>query len=143
VDFVGPLYIKSPNSDAKKVYIAMFTWCVSRAADLELVEDLNAATFVNCLRCFSARRGTPSLIISDNARTFKATGNCVERLLKEKDTRDYLCSKRTTWKLNLERAAWYDRFLERLVGMVKRCLRKVLGNAKLNLNELHTIILEI
>ena len=143
VDFAGPLYIKTPNSDAKKVYIALFTCCVSRAVHLELVEDLNASTFVNCLRRFSARRGTPSLIISDNAKTFKATAKLVERLFKEKDTRDYLCSKRITWKFNLERAAWYGGFFERLVGMVKRCLRKVLGNAKLNLDELSTVILEI
>ena len=143
VDFAGPLYIKTPNSDAKKVYIALFTCCVSRAVHLELVEDLNASTFVNCLRRFSARRGTPSLIISDNAKTFKATAKLVERLFKEKDTRDFLCSKRITWKLNLERAAWYGGFFERLVGIVKRCLRKVLGNAKLNLDELSTVILEI
>ena len=34
-------------------------------------------------------------------------------------------------------------FLERFVGMVKRCLMTVMGNAKLNLDELSTVILEI
>ena len=34
-------------------------------------------------------------------------------------------------------------FFERLVGSVKRPLRKVLGNARLNFDELLTVLLEI
>ena len=56
-----------------KVYIALFTCCVTRAVHLELVDDLSSATFRRCLRRFTARQGLPTLIVSDNAKTFQAT----------------------------------------------------------------------
>ena len=35
------------------------------------------------------------------------------------------------------------RFFERMVRSVKRCLRKVLGNAKLTVDELNTVLVEV
>ena len=71
IDFAGPLFEKSAKTTGmNKVYIALFTCCVTRAVHLELVKDLKAATFRRCLRKFSARRKMPSLIVSDNAKTF-------------------------------------------------------------------------
>ena len=34
-------------------------------------------------------------------------------------------------------------YFERLVGSVKRCLKKVLGNARLKLDELRTVLIEV
>ena len=62
-----------------KAYIALFTCCVTRVMHLELVTNLSTATFVRCLRRFAARRGTTTLIISDNAKTFKA----IEKVLRK------------------------------------------------------------
>ena len=47
------------------------------------------------------------------------------------------------WKFNLERAPWWGGFFERMVGCVKRCLRKVLGNARLTFDELCTVLVEV
>jgi hypothetical protein len=60
VDFAGPLYVKQGKS-MRKVYIALFSCCVTRALHLELVEDMFAQTFRRCLRRFTAARGNPSL----------------------------------------------------------------------------------
>lgn len=40
-------------------------------------------------------------------------------------------------------AAWWDRFWERFVQSVKVILRKVLGRAKLNFEEMCTILAEV
>ena len=53
-----------------KAYVALFTCCVTRAAHLELVEDLSACVFRRCLRRFIARYGAPALIVSDNTKAF-------------------------------------------------------------------------
>ena len=55
VDFAGPLYVKSKTGEMEKVYIALFSCCVTRAVRLELVEDLSAAAFRRCFRRFTAR----------------------------------------------------------------------------------------
>ena len=36
VDFAGPLYVKSKKGEMEKVYIALFSCCVTRAVHLEL-----------------------------------------------------------------------------------------------------------
>ena len=74
VDYAGPLYIKESNClDLKKVYVLLFTCCSTRAVHLELATDLSADVFIRCLRRFTARRGIPAIIVSDNANTFKST----------------------------------------------------------------------
>ncbi|KAL9967410.1 hypothetical protein ACROYT_G025628 [Oculina patagonica] len=52
-------------------------------------------------------------------------------------------SNRIDWKFNLEKTPWWGGFYERLIGTAKRCLRKVLGNAKLNASELLTVLTEV
>ena len=80
IDFAGPLFVKFHTVEMVKAYIALFTCCVTRAVHLDLVIDLTATSFVRCFRKFVARRGTPSMIISDNAKTFKATAKRIERI---------------------------------------------------------------
>jgi len=79
VDFAGPLYVKSKTGEMEKVYIALFSCCVTRTVRLEL-EDLSAAAFRRCLRRFTAKNGMPSLIVSDNAKTFQATEKALNEL---------------------------------------------------------------
>ena len=80
VDFAGPLYVKNAANGTDKIYIALFSCCVSRALHLDLVKDISATEFLRCLRRFSARRGTPALIVSDNAKTFKASARALDSL---------------------------------------------------------------
>ena len=143
VDFAGPLYVKGARGQMNKVYITLFTCCVTRAVHLELIENLQTPTFVNCLRRFASRRGTPALVVSDNAKTFKATARPLQKLQKDEQFQDFLASRRTEWKFNMERAPWMGGVFERMIGSVKRCLRKVLGNAKLTFDELNTVLIEI
>ena len=62
----------SGQSELQSVYVLLFTCCSARAVHLELATDLSVDVFVRCLRGFTARRGLPELIFSDNANTFKA-----------------------------------------------------------------------
>ena len=50
VDFAGPLYVKGKIGGEEKVYIALFSCCVTRAIHLELVQqDLTSQTFRRAL----------------------------------------------------------------------------------------------
>ena len=59
VDFAGPLFIKE-GKETRKVYITLWTCCVTRAVHLDLVQNLSASTFMKCFRRFISRRGCPS-----------------------------------------------------------------------------------
>ena len=43
----------------------------------------------------------------------------------------------------MERAPWWGGFFERMVGLVKGCLRRVLGSGKLSFEELLTTLVEV
>ncbi|XP_028404090.1 uncharacterized protein LOC114526763 [Dendronephthya gigantea] len=144
VDFAGPLFVKAKyGKSMNKVYIALFTCCVTRAVHLELVENLKAPTFLRCFRRFVGRRGTPKIMASDNAKTFKASKRILRDLFDNVEVEDCLSNKGIDWRFNLERAPWWGGFFERLVGVVKTCLRKVIGSAKLTFDELRTILVEV
>ena len=143
VNYAGPLFVKGNNGEMEKTYIALFSCCVTRAIHLELMSNLTTTSFLNCLRRFCARRGTPRLIISDNAKTFKSTCKVLYKLISEEQIANFLTTRRITWRFNLERSPWWGGLFERMVGSVKRCLRKVLGNAKLDQDEMSTVLTEV
>ena len=116
VYFAGPLYVKTSKT-MRKVYIALFSCCVTQALHLELVEDLTPPAFRRCLRRFTAARGTPSMIISDNAKTFKAVSKSFKQLFSHPEVRSDLEVQRIQWRFNLERAPWWGGFFERMVRM--------------------------
>ena len=142
-DFAGPLFFKGKGSQMRKVYFALFTCCVTRAVHLELVEDLLVETFKRCLRRFIGRRGIPALIVSDNVNTFKGTEKELHTLFCHPQVREEMQNYRIQWRFNLERTPWWGGFFERMVGCVKRCLKKVLGNAQLTYDELLTVLMEV
>ena len=108
--------MKGKKGEMEKVYIALFSCCVIRAVHLELVEDLSAAAFRRYLRRFTARHGTPALIVSDNAKTFQATEKALNELFNHPEVRADLGNMRVEWKFNLERAPWWGGFFERMVA---------------------------
>eukprot|EP00794_Sanderia_malayensis_P006135 gene6135-biopygen5084 len=115
VDFAGPLYVKNNTGEMVKVYITLFTCCVTRAVHLELISDLQTSTFVNCLRRFCARRGTPRLINTDNGLTFKAADSLLKKLKLDHTFQGFLDHHRITWKFNLPLSPWWGGYFERMV----------------------------
>ena len=125
IDLAGPLFVKDLKSkDMHKVYIAIFSCCVTTAIHLKLVNDLSAETFRRALRRFAARRGTPCLIVTDNAKTFKAAAKALNKLQSHPEMKDELDKLHIEWNFNLEKAPWWGGFFEIMVGSVKRCFRK-------------------
>ena len=134
VDFAGPLYVKNiyqSNGEMYKCYITLFTCASTRAVHLELAPDLSANSFLRVLKRFFGKRGLPTLFISDNGKTFKDAK--VKKLTSDRNI---------DWKFNVPTASWWGGFFEICVKLVKRCLKKVLGNAKLGYEELESVLIE-
>ena len=130
VDFAGPLFVVNGNEQVK-TYILLITCTRIRAVHLELTLNLTTSEFLDAFERFVARRGLPSIIFSDNAKTFKRAA-------------DILSSKKgVRWRFITERAPWHGGFWERLVRSVKIALRKSLGKSVVEFNQLRTLLCKI
>ena len=99
---------------------------------LELVPTHSSESLLLVLRGFVAQKRLSSTFISDNFKTFKA-----------KEIIRFALKSKIIWKFILEKSPWWGGFYERLVGIIKRCLKKVAGKAFLNYDELTTLLMEI
>ena len=135
VDYAGPLYVKDIYAESKdmyKAYIALYTCASSRATHLDLVPDNTISSFVKSFKRFIGRRRMPSVVVSDNGKTFKGV-----------QLRNFILHKKIKWRFIVEGSPWWSGFYERMVGCVKRCLTKVLRNARLTYEELFTLLIQI
>ena len=145
VDFAGPLYyVKPTNVQCKpKIWLCLFTCCTTRAVHLELVPNLNALTFIRCFKRFTARRGIPTTVISDNGKTFKSAAKLIRQVFEDSTVKAHLSNHQVQWTFNLERAPWWGGFFERMIKSAKRCLKKAIGRSCLTFDELMTLVTEI
>ena len=99
IDYAGPVYVREIYSSCDelfKCYFLLVTCAATRAVHIELTSDFSNNSLILALhRCF-ARRGTPSQIISDNFKTFKAV-----------EIRDFIRFDRIQWEFILERSSWW------------------------------------
>ena len=145
VDYFGPLFIKTKR-ETQKVWVCLYTCLVTRAIHLELMYDMTTQQFLLGFRRFMARHGKPDRIISDNAAQFKLASDTIRKLwgqiLTEEDTVSYAANENIQWIFTVELAPWMGGFYERLVGIVKRSLRKAIGKVCLSSEQLLTILKE-
>ena len=142
LDYSGALFVRGDGGKILKVYIALFTCAVTRAIHLEIVEDCTEEEFLCAFRRFVSRRSVPNTIISDNAKTFEAANKTLHSIYEEFKVKNFLDERGITWKFIIKRAPWTGGFYERLIGLTKSALKKVLGCKCVSLKELRTIIVE-
>ena len=132
LDHAGPLFCC--DLPGKKFYVLLFTCAVTRALHLELVSSLSCEDTLMAVRRFASRRGMPSVLMSDNAKGFKAAS--VQKL-------KVLGPDGPEWKFIAPRAPWWGGWWKRLIRCVKSSLRKSVGNKSLTRVELETVLVEI
>ena len=66
-------------------------------------------------------------MISDNASTYLAAADELKELFTSPLLSDALSRKGVQWQFIPKRAPWYGGFWERLIGLTKVSLKKILG----------------
>ena len=125
VDMAGPIMEKNGG----KRYIMLFTCASVRAIHLELMESLSQEATSHAVRRFAAVYGLPDFFISDNGTNFVGLANQLQGIIN--------------WKTIPQGSPWWTGFIERMVGTVKRALRKTIGRTSLNDEELRTTLAEL
>ena len=83
------------------------------------------------MKRFVNSRGAPKIAISDNGKYFIST-----------DVQNFATSSGIYWKFNIKSAPWCGGFFEGLIKSVKSCLKKQLRKAKIDYDEMITVLKE-
>ena len=139
IDYSGPHYVKQGRASLK-VWIALFTCMVSRAIHLEIVPDLTSKTFLQVLQTMSWKKSPPKVLLSDNATCFVGANKILKEMSQQNETVTGLATKGIEWNFTPARAPWFGAVYERLIGVLKRELTKLVGQTALTYHELsHTL----
>ncbi|EJD76485.1 pao retrotransposon peptidase [Loa loa] len=125
LDYFGPISIKIEVGVTKR-WITLFTCFTRKAVHLETVENLSAESFLHVLRRFISRQGYPGRVLSDNASQFQV----VFKPMKEQEhTRigEFLAEKGMVWENITPRAPWSGGLYKRLIGLIKKVMRRAIG----------------
>ena len=101
LDFAGPLYVHESSADiskATKIYVLLFTCASTRAVHLEIVERLAVETFLRAFRRFAARRVLTSMVLSDNAKTFKRASKQIMKIIRARRVQTYFANEGIAWR---------------------------------------------
>lgn len=131
VDLFGPMYVAEKGKEMRMpVYGCLFTCPSVRAVHIELVQSQSAVAFLRAFRRFYARRGPIQTLYSDNAGNFQGA---VDALQSEFGvTSRFIPPRCPMW------GGWW----ERMVGVTKAVLKRVMGRSRLTLDELTTVLVQ-
>ena len=92
VDHTGSFTIKDEKGKKTKAYICIFVCATTRTVRLEVIENLSTTSFTMCLRRLAASKGVPSIILSDNHRTFIAGETFLLEMQQDPAVQEHLSS---------------------------------------------------
>ena len=142
VDYTGALTVKT-QSGSVKAYVVLFCCAVSRAIHLEIVYSLSELDLLYAIIRFSSRRSYPQILYSDNATNMVAAAKTLEQISRTDSVRNFLTENQIEWRFITPRASWHGGMWERLIGMTKDTLKKVIGKSCLTPIELETLVTQI
>ncbi|EYC33154.1 hypothetical protein Y032_0002g629 [Ancylostoma ceylanicum] len=147
LDYLGPLYYRDTAGIKSKLWICLITCMATRAVHFEVVNSNSTQDFLLAFRRFLARRGTPDLVYSDNATTFHAGEDALNKLFFEHRSwnriQEFSTIHKITWKFITPVSPWKGGFYERLVALFKSAFSKAIGIQLLKLDQIHTVVVEI
>ena len=110
---------------------------------MDLLPSLETDEFSRSFKTFVARRGRPKIVYSDNGGTFVGAATWLKKVMKDEKVNGYLTKQDIEWRFNISRAPWWGGQFERLIGLVKAAMYKVIGGGNLSWKELLDVILDI
>ncbi|XP_047994669.1 uncharacterized protein LOC125232886 [Leguminivora glycinivorella] len=144
-DYAGPILIadrKGRGCRLIKAYICIFVCLATRALHLELVSDLTKEAFIAALDRFTARRGKPRTIFSDNGTTFVGAANELAHVLNQDLAKDRV-AEGINFSFIPAYTPHFGGLWESAVKSVKHHLRRVLGLTHLTFEEMTTCLSQV
>ena len=139
VDYFGPFHVTIRRSSEKR-WGFLFTCLTTRAIHIELVPSMDTSSCVMAIERFISRRGTPSIIWSDNGTNFVGAKKEILLCIKNWNAEAplSLIHKNIKWKYNPPSAPHQGGAWERMVRSCKRVFYAILESRKLTDEILNT-----
>ncbi|XP_070505333.1 uncharacterized protein [Chironomus tepperi] len=151
LDCAGPLIIYNYGK-AKKVWILVFTCCMSRFIHLHLLNNMDTLGVLEAIISLWAAHGPISQFISDNGSNFIGASRIISsdreemcRIMREANkswNKEYAATKYCSWKFIPVKSPWFGGFYERLIKEVKRAVQSSTENRKVSKVELNIALQE-
>ena len=153
IDYAGPFSLRTTprstrgTSGTIKGYFCVFVCMVTKAVHLEAVSALTTEAFIATLQRFSARRGLPYSITSDNGTNFKGADAALttefDKLHRQEAVQNFATNQGISWKFNPPSAPHMGGLFEAAVKSTKFHLRRVIGTQILMFEEFNTLLTQI
>ena len=128
IDYFGPLYVRVARSTPKR-WGVIFTCLACRAVHFEIAHSLDTDSFLGAFTRFTARRGVPKHVISDNGTNLVAAEKELKEILDSLD-RDKIrhAHANIQWKFLPPHGSHMAGVWERLIRSTKQILRTLLNS---------------
>ncbi|XP_043245891.1 uncharacterized protein LOC122393710 [Amphibalanus amphitrite] len=146
IDYFGPLLVKTGRGKKEKRYCLLVTCMASRAVHMEVSQSLTTDSFLLAFHRFTARRGRPAEVLSDNGTNLRAGERELRRLLlawNQNAIADRLAQDMVKWHFNPPASSDMGGVWEAMIATVKRALSVVLGKLLVTDEVLRTVITEV
>ena len=146
LDFAGPFWVKMGRGIRRKqMFILVITCLQIRAVHFEVCENQTTGSVINALSRFSALRGVPDVIFSDNQTSFRAADKDLVEFVSGIDFEKLrglsgFMSKDITWKFNTPLAPHQGGIYEIMVKAMKRAIRVLMDGQHLDEDSFRTVV---
>ncbi|XP_050301530.1 uncharacterized protein LOC126739765 [Anthonomus grandis grandis] len=141
IDFCGPFYVTPYRYRGAKVfksYVCVFVCTIYKIIHLELTTTLSTEGFVSAFRRFISRRGTVTDCWSDQGSNFIGFKNQLVEFSKEASEKLLI-----RWHLGPPLSPHFNALAESGVKSFKSHFLRVVGDQKLTIEEMSTLICQI
>lgn len=145
VDYFGPFNVKHGRGTTKR-WGCLFTCLLTRAVHIEIAHSLSSDSFLHAFHRFTARRGKPSKVWSDNATNFTAADKELHGQLasmNQHQVEEDMLVEAIEWKFIPPHTPHQGGVWERLVRSVKRILKSLINDKLLTDEELTSYLCEV
>lgn len=152
VDCAGPIDIrmsKGRGAKSHKGYIALFVCLCTKAVHIEAISDMSTPAFLAAYRRFSARRGLPHHMYSDNGTNFVGAAKIIRKqagthlLNVTDDIINEVSNIGSEWHFIPPSSPHFGGLWEAGIKSMKYHLKRIIGDSTLTFEEISTVLTQI
>ncbi|XP_073976442.1 uncharacterized protein [Rhodnius prolixus] len=153
VDYAGPFAVSSARlrgAATTKGYLVAFICFATKAVHFEIASELSTSAFLAAFRRFTARRGLPTTVFSDNGTNFVGAHHQLRdlgRLIRNPRHQQLFVDSASTrgieWRFIPPASPHFGGLWEAAVKSAKHHLSRVIGKQTLTYEELLTVVTEV